>query len=306
MSGFGSQLTDALNTAGKRAVPVLTRVGKLVGDSLITPAEGASPLGLPLRDPTAPILPGDETQGIFSDKPERRLSRRIVNPSASASQATAPAMPLSPSNEVRSPDDRAFFGDRFGNWTSPSESIAPFNPDSTAAPPEPGRPLGIFSGKPMPEWTVPPPLGGLSNNSNTSTNWYTTLGGNFLPPAGGANDRRDPPEPQESQGPLSLNDAYLEYVARLNRNKPQASTLDPTAPPAPFDASDPNAFSGGLLGRYVALGGLDPENLNLPALPPLDDEQEQANLQALDAKLSRTGDIRDALALYKARKASRR
>jgi hypothetical protein len=54
------------------------------------------------------------------------------------------------------------------------------------------------------------------------------------------------------------------------------------------------------------LAGLDPENLNLPALPPLDDEQEQANLQALDAKLSSTGNIRDAVALCKAREASRR
>jgi hypothetical protein len=290
--GFGSQLTDALNTAGKRAVPVLTRVGNFIGDNLTTPAEGASPLGPLLRDPTVPNLPGDETQGLFSDKPERRLSRRIVNPSASASQAT--------------PDDGASFSDRFGNRTSPPESIAPFNPNLAAAPPEPRRPLGIFSGKPMPVWTVPPPLGGLSNNSNTSTNWYTALGGNFLPTAGGANDRRDAREPQESQGPLSLNDAYLEYVARLNRNKPEASTFDPSAPTAPFDASDPSAFSGGLLGRYVALAGLDPENLNLPALPPLDDEQEQANLQALDAKLSSAGDIRDAVALYKAREASRR
>jgi hypothetical protein len=100
-----------------------------------------SPLGPLLRDPTVPNSPGDETQGILSDKPERRLSRRIVNPSASASQATEPAMPLSPSNEVRSPDNRVSFGDRFGNWTSPPESIAPFNPNLAVAPPESSRPL---------------------------------------------------------------------------------------------------------------------------------------------------------------------
>ena len=34
-------------------------------------------------------------------------------------------------------------------------------------------------------------------------------------------------------------------------------------------------------------------------------ERDHADLRALDAKLSRTGDIKDAVALYKARKASR-
>jgi hypothetical protein len=65
-SGSGPRITDAL-----RAVPVLTRVGKFIGDSLITPAEGTSPSGPLLRDPTAPNLPGDETQGIDSSKTER-------------------------------------------------------------------------------------------------------------------------------------------------------------------------------------------------------------------------------------------
>ena len=64
-------------------------------------------------------------------------------------------------------------------------------------------------------------------------------------------------------------------------------------------------ITGGLPGRYLALAGLYPENPNQPAPPSPDDAEEQANLQALDAKLSSTGDIRDAWALYKARKASR-
>jgi hypothetical protein len=40
--------------------------------------------------------------------------------------------------------------------------------------------------------------------------------------------------------------------------------------------------------------------------PSSDDEQEQANLQALEDRLSSTGNINDALALYNARIASRR
>ena len=72
-------------------------------------------------------------------------------------------------------------------------------------------------------------------------------------------------------------------------------------PLAPSD--DPN-FSGGLLGRFAALAGIDPQNPNQPA-PPLDDEQEQADMRALDARLSNSGNIRDAVALYKARKSRR-
>jgi hypothetical protein len=48
----------------------------------------------------------------------------------------------------------------------------------------------------------------------------------------------------------------------------------------------------------------DPGDPTEPAPPPLDDE-EQANLRALDAKLSSTGNIRDAVALYNARRAHR-
>jgi hypothetical protein len=87
----------------------------------------------------------------------------------------------------------------------------------------------------------------------------------------------------------------------------------PTAPPMidagvlapPIDSTDHSNYSGGLLGRYLALAGLDPQNPNQPAPPSPDDEQEQANLRELDARLSSTGDIRDAVALYKARIASR-
>jgi hypothetical protein len=69
-------------------------------------------------------------------------------------------------------------------------------------------------------------------------------------------------------------------------------------------SDDPN-FSGGLLGRLTARAGIDPQNPNQPA-PPLDDEREQANLRALDARLSSSGSIKDAVALYNARKSSRR
>jgi hypothetical protein len=53
---------------------------------------------------------------------------------------------------------------------------------------------------------------------------------------------------------------------------------------------------------FAARAGSDPSK---PAPSP-DDEQEQANLQALEDRLSSTGNINDAWALYKAGLTSRR
>jgi hypothetical protein len=161
----------------------------------------ASRSSLLLRGPTAPNLPGDDMQGIDGSKPQRRLSRRIVDPS--------PAAPIGAM------------------------------PDNSAA----------------------------SGNENGRR--YVPLGG--LPWDG---------------------------------NKSRAPAIDAGAPATPVDSPDTANYPGGLLGTYLALG-LDPENPNKPAPPSPDDEQEQGNLRELDARLSRTGDIRDAVALYKARIASR-
>jgi hypothetical protein len=55
---------------------------------------------------------------------------------------------------------------------------------------------------------------------------------------------------------------------------------------------------------YAALAGTDAQDPNQPAPP--DDAQEQANIQALEDRLTGSGNINDAWALYEARKASRR
>jgi hypothetical protein len=86
-------------------------------------------------------------------------------------------------------------------------------------------------------------------------------------------------------------------------NQSPASAYDPGVPAAPLAPSvDPN-YSGGLLGRFAALAGIDP---NQPAPPSPDDEQEQADIRALEARLSSSGNIRDAVALYNARRSSGR
>jgi hypothetical protein len=49
--------------------------------------------------------------------------------------------------------------------------------------------------------------------------------------------------------------------------------------------------------------GNDPQNPNQPAPP--DDDEDRPDLNALKAKLSSSGNIRDAVALYNTRKSRR-
>lgn len=158
------------------ATPSFRRDAAFIGDNLLTSAE-AVPRRKPLsRGPIASDLLSDETQEIASKKPVRYLARRIVNNSpASVFDTSAPA----------TPDGQDSFSGRFGNWTS-SPGIAPRNPNLAVPPPERGRPLGIFTGKPMPEWIVPLPFGGLSNNSDAPgdiVDWISALAGEPDDPA---------------------------------------------------------------------------------------------------------------------------
>jgi hypothetical protein len=123
--------------------------------------------------------------------------------------------------------------DRFGNWISSDGGVTPRNPNLPVPPPEPGRPLGIVTGKPMPEWITPPVRGqsGLSK-------------------APGSGDRFT-----SSAGVFG------------NGGKSRTSTFDARAmvpPPIPSDSSN---HAGGLLGRLAALAGVDPQNPDQLAPP---------------------------------------
>jgi hypothetical protein len=79
---------------------------------------------------------------------------------------------------------------------------------------------------------------------------------------------------QSLQGPLSLNDAYLEHRRRLDARQSQLSqTAAQPTPPATSD--DDSNFPGGLLGRLMPLMAIDPQNSEKVG-PPLDDEQLRA------------------------------
>ena len=89
-------------------------------------------------------------------------------------------------------------------------------------------------------------------------------------------------------------------------SKSRAPVIDAGVPASPIVSTDNQNFSGGLLGRFAALAGIDPHNPNQLAPSRPYDEQEQADMRALDARLSSSGNIKDAVALYNARKSSRR
>jgi hypothetical protein len=113
------------------------------------------------------------------------------------------------------------------------------------------------------------------------------------------------PTPYSTGQGSSFGDRFVDKperrLGRSTYGSSPASAFDTGAPEAPLVLSGDVNDSGGLLGMFAALAGSDP---NQPVLP--DDQQNQANLQALEDRFTSTGNINDAWALYKARTASRR
>jgi hypothetical protein len=78
-----------------------------------------------------------------------------------------------------------------------------------------------------------------------------------------------------NRSPLATADENFRILCLRIYNPSQASAVDTRALAAPLAPSDDPSFSGGLLGRLVALAGIDPQNLNKPAPLPMDDERDQ-------------------------------
>jgi hypothetical protein len=104
---------------------------------------------------------GSATAGDFGN-PRSPVLRALQN----YGRAQAPGGPASTSAQGASPatpsPQRNFL----------NEESAPGDP----ATPQSGPPLGIFSGKPMSQWLLPPSVWGLPDNSDGG-NWFTRLGG---------------------------------------------------------------------------------------------------------------------------------
>jgi hypothetical protein len=236
-------------------------LGKFIWDSLITPAEAASPSG--------PILPGS----TLLPSEEFAFGARSENAPGGPRPDTYPQL---------------------RRVSSAFPDIAPRNPDQPLPPPEPGPPLGIFSGKPMSEGLLPPSVWGPPDNSNASgdSDWFNLLAGPV------SRNSMQPEPPQQTAGSMPER-----RLGRRILNSSPAPAYDPGAAAAPLAPSVAANYSGGLLGRLAAVAGIDP---NQPAPPSPDDEQAQADIRALDAGFSSSGNIRDAVALYNARRSNRR
>jgi hypothetical protein len=257
-SNSGSWAADTINS-GRRALA--KGLDYFLNNVLTTPAEGATPVS----------------------GPSNIASGRLSNS-------------LDPQN------------DPFGKRLSSIDISVSRNPNVPGSVSEGQGPIGIFSGKPM---RVPfaaifdtrdrSAATGAPNRSNALDDLISNFGRSQASPfdtgaaaspfapnpqnpfdngngiasaASGPGDGSAPPTlaPQNPQGPLSLNDAYLEYLKRLNAGRPQAPAFDPNASWPPLAPPDDSNFSGGLLGRLLAVMGVDPQNPGKLAPPPSDDD----------------------------------
>ena len=205
--------------------------------------------------------PSEGSAPLYATENTRYLGRHVAGkPPSSAFDTGTPAVPFVPPNDVLSsefgnsfnarfrnwtavptvpsneslPDRQNSLDDRFGNWTSSPAGVTPRNPNLPRPPSEPGRPLGTFSGEPMPLWTTQPPIWGSSNLSEA-------------PGAG-----RWPTAP----------------VGFGDNRKSQAPTIDTRATAIPLAPSDNSAPTGGLAGRIAALAGIDPDHPDQPVPKP--------------------------------------
>ena len=107
-----------------------------------------------LSNPGAPPFPADEAES-GDVAPVRKLGRRVVNLSSAPASAGAPPLAGDPQDS---------FDDRFGSWTTSAVGAAPRAPNRVPSSPV----LGVFSGKPMRDFPVPPPIWGMEDKSSTA------------------------------------------------------------------------------------------------------------------------------------------
>jgi hypothetical protein len=261
--GFDKRLTNPLNETARHSsaptIPVApvnvfpAEVSRQFGSWISSPAGSAQP------KPDLPAWVPDVGGGpdVLDRQPQRFLVKRVVGrPEAANFDRGAAAVPFVPANEDISHSQNPF-ADRFGNWTSSPAGITPRNPHLPLPPAEPDRPLGIFSGQPMPLWTTPLPLDRISNNRSGASN---SGRGRTATPGFGSENIAPPPQ-TDGNNPIR-------YLSRRIVNQPQTPAFDTSLPVVPSVPLDDRNFSGGLAGRIAALAGIDPDNPDQPAPPP--------------------------------------
>ena len=111
-------------------------------------------------DPSQPASnPNDSFDGPGINRPIRYLSRNGASPGQAYGTGTSDA--ALPAAQAFAPGRPTTFDDRFANWTDSDGVTAPLAPHRAPPREEDNRPRGIFSGKPMPNHPVPPPVFGF-------------------------------------------------------------------------------------------------------------------------------------------------
>jgi hypothetical protein len=199
--------------------------------------------------------PSGETKSFYVPGFEAPLTNPINTTTPMPFPLDVPTTPPAPTNGVAVPDRHGFLDNGFGNRDAVPASV-----------------LGAPGGKPMRY------LGRRTYSQSQSSAFDT--GAPVAPlafpydSAGKFGRAAAPvPQPQKSEGALSLMDAYLQYRKHLDANSSQPSSIDVSAPAATFVPSDEPNLSGGLLGRLMAIAGVDPRNSDQTAPPPWDDER---------------------------------
>jgi len=235
--GFDQHLANPLD---KTAAPLRGSVTPFVPANVRPAGEESFDrrFGSSAAESTNPNLPArmrgvGEAPTDADRKPVPYLGRRVVGkPEASTFDEGTSAVPFVPPNEVLSSDRPS--SNRFGNWTASPAGITPCNPNLPLPATEPGRPPGIFNGKPMPLWTTPPPI-------------------------------RESPDSSEAPG---IGTKPIRYLSRRDGNAPPASVFDTGAPAVQFVLPDQLNSFGGATDWAAALAGRGPLNPMQAAPPP--------------------------------------
>jgi hypothetical protein len=118
----------------------------------------------PLYETRSFTAPPEEVASRDAGKEVRRLVRLPASKSNLAGYDPNAPAPLP--NEISPAGRPTSLDDRFGSWSSFSGASAPLAPNQPIAPPpQSSRPLGILTGKPMPDYPFPPTVFGFPGRS---------------------------------------------------------------------------------------------------------------------------------------------
>lgn len=187
--------------------------------------------------------------------------------------------------QLQMPSPVDSFGTRFGKW------------DSIANPP------ASFDDR-FGKWGSAPAANPRDSFNDRFGNWVSV-------PAAGSGDSRSPVlralekyrRSEASDGPVLSPFPGATALNFASEESDFADRSEGALEAAPRPDTYPRLRSRKVNSAFPAITPRDPDQ---PMPPPLDREQEQADMRALEAKLLSSGNINDAVALYNARKLIRR